>query len=235
MSQLSLANLILAARRTVNDTGTGRSSLVTDEQMGGINGSSKRFSTLYNPIVAGTFEVRLNGAVKATPGDYSVDLVTGLLTMVVAPVVGPPMDILEVTYRFQWFADAEYEEFLSDSATNAGFPPTGTTMNARATSVAANYPDDRLDALLAYVGYRFNMRRADEFAHRFASSSAGTSVNVDVVTKNFRDMATKFLEDADSMRDNFYKRRGAREAPAAGVASFQPPTGVTGPQGTPRR
>jgi hypothetical protein len=235
VSQLSLAELVTAARRTVNDTGSGRNALIRDEQLGGIDGIKKRFGLLYYPIVTSTIELRLNGVLLATPANYSVDETTGIVTMVTAPSDGPPMDVLEATYRFLWFADEDFHEFIAEAAVSAGFPQAGATATARATLVAENYPDGMLDALLAFVGYHFNVRRADEHAHRFSSSAGGQSVNTDVVTKNFRELSKQFWDMGVTMRDDFFRRRGAREAPSVAVGGYVPTISPSGPFGSPRR
>lgn len=241
MSQLSISELVLAARRTVHDTGAGRNALIRDEQLSGIDGANKRFSIRYFPIVdpvSPTFELRKNGTLLtrgAGAGEYQLDAVNGIVTMGTAPIKGPPMDVLTATYFFTWFDDTAFYEFLADAATTVGFPPTGTTAATRAQSVATNFPDTMLDALLQFVGFHFNVRRADENAHRFPASGAGQSVNTDVVTNNFRKLAQEFYERGIAMRDDFYKRRGSREAPSAAIGSFQPTPSVTGPYGSPRR
>lgn len=242
MSSLALADLMIEARRAVNDTGEGRNALVRLEQVGGIDGTEKNFTLLYFPVVAptppatsGTVEVLKNGAALVEGVGYTIDYPGGLLKLAAAPVKGPPKDVIEITYRFYWYDDAQFESFLANAATSAGFPPTGSSSHARALSVAATFPDGMLDSLMAFTGYEFNLRRADEYAHRFSSSSGGQSANVDVVTGNFRKLAQDCHTLGIEKRDDFYKRRGARNAPATAIGVYSPIGTTIGNQGTPRR
>lgn len=240
MSAQTLDQVVASCRAIVGDTGTGRNSLNRLEQPSGkINGTNKRFQVTYFPIVASSFSLLKNGAPLADPADYTVDLDTGIITLVVALVPGTPptgsMDIVEATYSFIWFNDNEYYEFIAAAGTSLDVDGLGATPQAIATDVVFKIGDNVLDALKQLVGYHFNNRRADEYAHRFSSSAGGQSVNVDVVTTNFRNLAKQFYENGIKSRDDVYTRRGKRSAPAAAQVTMLPIPSPSGPLGSPRR
>lgn len=236
MSALTLAQVVATSRVVVGDTGTGRAALSRLEQVAGkINGTNKTFQVLYFPLVStASFELRKNGVVLANPAAYTVDLNTGIITMVTAPV-NSPMDILEATYSFIWFPDNDYYEFIASAGTMIDVVGLGANPAAVAQDVVTKMQDVLYDAFKQFIGYYYNTRRADENAHRYAAAAGGQSVNVDVVTKNFRDLAKAFYENGVAMREDYYKRRGAREAPAAAISVTVPIMSPSGPFGSPRR
>lgn len=236
MSQQTLAQVVANVRVVVGDTGSGRAAMSRlEEPAGKINGTNKTFEVLYFPIVTASFELRKNGVILATPADYTVDLTTGILTMVVAPASNP-RDILEATYRFIWFPDdPDYYQFIASAATMVDVTGLGANPAAVAADAVTKLPDVLMDAFRNFVGYYYNTRRADENAHRYAAAAGGQSVNVDVVTKNFRELAKSFYDNGVAMRTDYYKRRGAREAPSAAVSVFVPIGSPSGPTGSPRR
>lgn len=236
MSQMTLAQVVASCRNLVGDSGSGRAAMSRLEQVAGkINGTNKTFQVLYFPLVgAANFELRKNGVVLASPADYTVNLSTGIITLVTAPV-NAPMDILEATYTFYWFVDNDYYEFIASAGTNDDVVGVGATPMDVATSVISQLPDVLMDSFKQFVGYYYNTRRADENAHRYAASAGGQSVNVDVVTKNFRDLAKNFWDNGVKMREDYYMRRGARNAPAAAVTVTFPIDSPSGPLGSPRR
>jgi hypothetical protein len=236
MSALTLAQVVATSRVVVGDTGTGRAAMSRLEEPGGkVNGTNKTFQVLFFPLVSALgFELRKNGVVLANPAAYTVDVNTGIITMVTAPVTSP-RDILEATYTFVWFPDNDYYEFIASAATMVDVVGLGANPAIIAADVITKLPDTLYDAFKQFIGYYYNTRRADENAHRYAAAAGGQSVNVDVVTKNFRELAKSFYENGVAMREDFYKRRGAREAPAAAQSTFTPIISPSGPLGSPRR
>jgi hypothetical protein len=232
-----LADAVSSCRALVGDAGTGREALIRDEQLAGVDGVNKRFQVLYFPVVtpASAFQLRKNGTLLAQPADYSIDVTTGIVDMVTAPTTtgGPQggFDVLAATYSFLWYADNEYHEFLIQSAGSLGFAPIATgTVSSRAADAVLKVPDALFDAFRKMVGHLFNKRRAIEYAYRFASSSGGQSVTVDVVTSNFKKLADELFEEAMKLRDDFYTRRGGAAAPRFGTGNYGPI-----PTYTPRR
>jgi len=236
MSQLTLAQVVATSRVVVGDTGTGRAAMSRlEEPAGKVNGANKTFQVLFFPLTsAANFELRKNGVVLANPAAYTVDVNTGIITLVVAPITSP-RDILEATYTFVWYPDNDYYEFIASAGTMIDVVGVGATPILVAQDVVTKMQDVLYDAFKQFIGYYYNARRADENAHRYAAAAGGQSVNVDVVTKNFRDLAKNFYDNGVKMREDYYMRRGARNAPAAAQSVFVPIISPSGPLGSPRR
>jgi len=220
VSQLSIANFLDSVRRTVGDTGTSREATVRDERLDGVDGTTKRFTALFYPIKDMELRKTVGGVttVLANPADYSFVADTGIITTVAAPQAGDPVDTLLATYHFYWYADADFYDFILDAFGMIGLNPTNQTNNsasARAANVLLQCPDGLLRAVEMFSAHAFNKRRAIEYANRFGSSSGGQSVNVDVVTKNFRDLGDEFYTEGVAQRDAYYTRFGATKAPAS--------------------
>jgi hypothetical protein len=151
-------------------------------------------------------------------GKYTVNAANGQIIFGSAPSAGA---LLEVTYNFNWYADSEYYEFIVNAfQVCTGSPATGSTIADRADAAMLLMSDALMDALKQFVGWAFNERRADEYAHRFASSAAGQSTNIDVVTTNFGKLAERFYKRGVELRDGVYTRRGQQKEPGAAVGSF---------------
>lgn len=246
MSVATLAGTITTIRALVGDTGAHRESMIRDERLEGVDGTNKRFTVLYYPIVTVAtvpqFELRKTAGatvtvltyVSGTPtgSEFTVDPDTGIVTVGTAPAANDPIEVLTATYKFFWYTDEAYNEFIVQASIALGFTPNMalTTAALRAAAALVAVPDGMLDALHKMAGHLFNKRRATEYATRFASSSGGQNVNVDVVTTNFRKLADELWDEAIQARDDFYKRRGGREAPAGAVGNYRPI-----PTYTPRR
>jgi len=219
MATISLAHYITTIRALVADLGTSRSATVRGETPSGImDAVNKRLRVQFYPIVTATFVLYKNQVVIADPADYTVDLSTGTIIMVVAPNFNT--DRLEADYRFYWFPDSDYYEFIYAAGGHVGLTGSGVTPTERAQSTIAQSTDCLLDAIRQFAAYHFNIRRAEEYADKFTASAGGVSVNVDVVTKNFRDLAKAFFDRGIQMRDDCYKDHGKRDQPAADIRNF---------------
>jgi hypothetical protein len=243
MSALPLAAFITQCRQEVGDTGVNRESMVRDERLEGVDGTNKRFSVLYFPIApgptVGTYDFQLRKTVAGVTTlltivtDYSLDAVNGVVATVAAPAAGDPIDVLLATYHFLWYPDTDYYGFVIGAASIVGVNPTQTlgTDALRAADCMTKLGDPFLDSMRKFVGHLFNKRRAVEYATRFASSAGGQSVNTDAVTANFKKLADEFFQEGIQLRDDVYKRRGARESASFAIGAYR----GTHPGWTPRR
>ena len=132
---------------------------------------------------------------------FTLDLQNGIVTFDVAPVSG--VSPFEADYNFLWFTDADYQNFLNNSAIYLGSPD--------AISVIAGLQP----AMYQFGMHHYWIRRASHYAHKYASTGGMASHSVDVVTKNFKDLAESAWEKGIQFRDDYYKRLGQREAPAS--------------------
>lgn len=205
-----LADLITSLRTLAGDTTI--SNLITAETpIGTADGTNTHFRLQYRKIVGSsstTHSVYISfGTTWRTQSGFTMDLTNGLITFTSAPANGTE---LLVDYNFYWFNDTEHTEFLNRAANHF-------SANTDPTLV-----DPGLEmALLQYALGYYWQRRASEYAHRFSSSSMGVSAQVDVITKNFTNLAKAAFDTADKFRDMFYKRQGQREAPASGTQTYK--------------
>jgi hypothetical protein len=245
VSLISLSQFVLDIRQDVGDTGKSRETYSRDERLDGVDGTTKRFTLLYYPVMPGAspgsydFQLRkthLNVTTLLTiVTDYTLDAANGIVTTVNAPAGGPsvdPIDELKATYHFQWYDDDQYYDFVDDSCMIVGVTPDQTLAPpARAADSLVKLPDGLMDAVKKFCAHAFYKRRAAEYATRFNSSTSGQSVSVDVVTTNFRKLAEETFKEGMTLMYEFYKRRGAREAPAGVLGAAR---GLNVPY-TPRR
>lgn len=242
MSLITLAQFVLDIRQDVGDTGKSRENYSRDERLDGVDGTTKRFTLLYYPVAPGAspgsydFELRkthLNVTTLLTiVTDYTLDGANGIVTTIAAPAAGDPIDELKATYHYTWYDDDQYYDFIDDSCMIVGVIPDQTLApSARAADSLVKLPDGLMDAVKKFCAHAFYKRRASEYATRFNSSANGQNVSVDVVTSNFRKLAEETWKEGTQLRDDYYKRRGAREAPAGMLGAAR---GLNVPY-TPRR
>ena len=195
---------ITSLRTLVDDSVTSKQARAETPQ-NARDGARKVFQLLHYPIVASSVYLTTGATIRTQTG-YTVDLVNGLLTFTVAPTgLESPW---YVDYYWQWLPDSAFTEFLDNASYDIGFNPT----------IAV--PIGLTNAFNNYGAYHFYKAMAAKYAWRFNSAGGGQGQNVDVVTQNWRKLADEAKTEGDSMKAEFYKRHGAREAPAIGTASM---------------
>jgi len=226
MSQYSLAGVLSSCRDVVGDNGTGKESVVRLEEFDGFDGVKTQFPLKTFPVMSGTVTITKNGSTlvetpPAPTGDYGVDYTNGVITFTVAPVTSPTRDSIYATYAFLNYADADYNSFIATAGHFIGVVGVGATTALQAASVVSLVVDAQIDALVLYVAHLYCKRKAVESAKKFGGSTGGLSVGVEVVTKAYEAQAKAYLDQATVMRDDYYKRRGAREAPSMGTNNWK--------------
>jgi hypothetical protein len=201
---MSLATLITSLRTLANDTTTAN-RILRETLTGVVDGSNKNFYLQQRNIVTGSVYLTYTGVFRTQTG-FTVTLADGLVAFGSAPASG--LEIL-ADYNFQWFNDTDHTEFLNRAANHlsANTDPTAVDVGLEM-------------ALMQYALGYFYQRRAAEYAHRYSSSSMGTTAQVDTVTKNFAMLAKSAFDTADKFRLAFYQRQGQREAPASGTQTY---------------
>ncbi len=213
MSALTLSQMVNSVRSLVGDLGTEQMQTVRQEGLTGtVDGTNKLFSVYRYPVVTGSLRIWKDNTLLTITTDYTVDLVRGEVTMVDAPTLG---QVIEASYRFLWFPDDGYHQFIISGAGECGITGTGGTNADLATSLLAVAPEGIIQPIRLFAACHYNFRRADQSAHEFNASAGGQSQSVDSSTKNFRDVGKSFCERAKQARDDFYKDFGARDLPAA--------------------
>lgn len=91
---------------------TSDKSVITREKSTG-NGVDKYFK-LKNATILATppIEVRANDVLLTEGLDYTADLINGVITFIVTPVIGV---VLEFTYYWSVFSDAEIQYFIDEA------------------------------------------------------------------------------------------------------------------------
>lgn len=207
----SLALLIASLRVKGEDTAT--SNLILGENPSGQgnlknDGSNTNFRLQNRNIVSGSAYVTINSSYRSQSG-FTVDTVNGLIVFGSAPVADS--DPFYFDYNFYWFADSDYQDFVTSAVEDLGF--------VYADPIPV--PSGLYPALIQYSLYYYWTRRSTQYAHRYSSSGGQASQTIEAVTKNFMSLASQALKAAVQKRDDFYKRQGQRNAPASSTAVYR--------------
>jgi hypothetical protein len=200
---MAWTNEILQLRGLVDDTTTSnqaRHETPTNKR----DSSNKIFQLEKYPIVNSSVYLTLNTTIRTQAG-FTIDNVNGLMTFVTAPV--GTENPFYVDYYWNWFVDNDYSNFLDIASYDLGFGPTLTI------------PSGLINALLHYGKHHFFKRMASRYAYRFASSGGGQGQSIDVVTKQYKQLADEAWQEAETMKLAYYERHGQRNQPATSVKS----------------
>ena len=138
---------------------------------------------------------------------FTVDGANGIIVFASAPAVG--LNPFEADYNYNWFRDADHQEFLNNGATLIGYP-TPESVIAGLTA-----------ALLHFALYSYWLRRASFYANKYSSTGGLAAQQVDVVTGNFKSLAKMAWDMGTKFRDDYYKRLGQREAPSSASLNYK--------------
>jgi hypothetical protein len=195
--------------------------------LGPIDGVNATFTTFeYRRTVAfnvatgviGVFKngVNINGFVSSDDTD------SGIFTLSASGIPSNvSRDSLTATYYYQWFSDADLDQFLANASTWLGFSTT-----------YINIPDGLNASCLRFAAQEAYEAAAAKYSTRISEVFQLEDAPSEDILKSiaaFKDMADNFLQKAVTMRDDFYKRQGQPLAPNFGFQLGR----VTDP--TPRR
>lgn len=138
---------------------------------------------------------------------FTVDYGNGIVIFDSAPSAG--LKPFEADYNFLWFNDNDYQNFLINGASYLGYASPDAVI------------DGLISSLLHFALYHYWLRRAGHYAHKYASTGGMASHSVDVVTKNYRDLADAAWKKGIQFRDDYYKRLGQREAPVSTSENYK--------------
>lgn len=160
------------------------------------------------PIVASSVFITLGTVIRQTAAaaGCTVDLVNGILTFAAAPAAQPFL----VDYNYNFFQDADYQEFIFQGMRLIGLPGNLTQMV------------DELLAPAVYEGAKAYWYKgmATSYANRYRSSGGGMGQDVDVVTANYLKLAAKCEADAITMTDRYYTRQSQNKAPSSHFLNY---------------
>ncbi len=202
---MTLAALITSCRILGNDTPT--SNLITLESpIGTADGTNTKFRLQYQNIVSASVYISYGTTFRTNTG-FTVDLTNGILTFSPAPANATA---LIADYNYYWFTDTDWTDFLGQAAQLLGSSTDPTT-------VAAGL----IQALEQFALYYYFMRRATQYANKYASSGGQAAQQVDSVTKNFLGLANAAMKNGNQMRADFYTKKDAQMNPASATATYQ--------------
>lgn len=219
---MALADIITSLRILIGDGPD--SKVVLGEQLGSdprcpVDGSNKNFMLGWQakttPIVATSVYVTIVGTgaqFRLQTGFTVSDATNGIIAFASAPNPGTGQGQgVYVDYNYQWFTDAKLTEFLNEAAaqTNSGTTDPTTVV------------DGLKEAMLQYALSHSLMARAAMYAERYATSGGEAGQSVEAVSKALKSLSDAAIKRADTLRDDFYKRQGRREAPAVATTNYR--------------
>jgi hypothetical protein len=176
--------------------------------LGDINGENLVFKT-FEPRRVQSFEdseepvgVYVDGVLASVSAD---NIEIGEFTLSAAPEDG---SVVEATYYYRWFNDAEIQSFLVTASKWLG---QGATY--------ANLADGLQPAACHYAASKAYQKLAIKWAEHLSSTfrlADGPDPESRKVQDPYGELAKSFLKQAETLRDDFYKRQGQSLAPLFG-------------------
>ena len=214
MSATNYAVLVPRVQILANDSATSNPHF-GETPTGLRDGSNKTFRLAFpNPVAASIFMTYGASIIRqpAGSGTFAVlDQPSGYLTVQpggVAPDAGIT-NPLAFDYFSQLFSYADYQSMLDEATEWLGLVPAGT-----------DSPEGLYPAQVRYALSVFYNRRASDKAKEYASSGGGIGAQPQTPGQTFMALAKAALTQAITLRDDYYKRQGQREAPASGTIHY---------------
>lgn len=205
---MSYVDAIKELRQMLSDTETHKRSS-RKKIIGNIDGQNTKFRSFDKRIIPSTLEVYVNGAKIVSSID---DAVAGELSLGSAPPINSKV---EATYYWQWWLDGELKTFLNKGAESTGQfsnnTPDNSYMSIQPGLKTAALKFAASMAIDSVIQYMINRKHSGEFLlEQDGNKDDGYSSMIDAM----RRQAEKYWKEAVFHRDDFYKRLGARNAPA---------------------
>jgi len=165
------------------------------------DGIQDTFAVPESRLVPDTLEVTLEG-VPATPD--SIDEMAGRFTL------SPPdaNQKLRASYYFQWFTDAELDDFLGQASNLIGYDGVAD----------ASLPLGLRPATLSYACYFACMKKAAEAADSVSASAGGFSTDTNRQNPNWIAMAKLYWDNALREQEAYGDPTGTEKPAMAFVA-----------------
>jgi len=208
---MSYTAAITEFRQMLSDTEYHKKS-TKKKLIGDINGDNSVFVTYDKRLLEDTVEVFVNDV--SVPFDVT-DPVQGFLTLKDAPDINSSVT---ASYYWTWFIDAELITFLNKGAEQVSqnspdvpddaylmIPPG---LKSAALKFAANFATQSL------IQFMITRRHSEEFLiEEDGNDDTKFSQTIAAMSK----LADSYFKEALTLRDDFYKRQGKRNAPAFGI------------------
>jgi len=147
------------------------------------------------------------------------DYTKGIIQLTTGPEA--PTEVIYITYFSKWYLDEELDQALTEAQTFIGVSPVSDDVTALPVV------DGLRPALLMYAKAIVFEANSTKTADNFNFSAGGKTENKADSAKQWEDKAEKSKKQAETLRDDFYTRKGQREAPAMAVGA---PAGTSGYQ-----
>lgn len=171
----------------------------------GVNKSFKslEFRRVSNFTSAATpLGVYVDGTRIAITGVTSDDVASGEFVLAVAPTPG---QVVEATYYYRWFVDAELTTFLTASSEWLGFGTDYTTMQEGLRPAAKYYAAQE-------AMHKMAARWVERLSEQYLVEDAPDHKNMGVAD-SYRKIANDYKIKSVELRDQFYTRQGQSLAP----------------------
>lgn len=161
--------------------------------------------------------VRVNGIASAISSFVAS---TGMITLSSAPASG---SLTYLEYFFQLMADADYIGFAQQGLEFVGLVPN-FTLSTQDSGIAGPLSS----AVVHYMAHLAASKMTNLASWYYHATAGNKDVDKTEIAKAFTDMAKEQYATAKEVRDDFYTREGARNAPAWGrghtpFRSYTPP------------
>ena len=181
--------------------------------IGPVDGINADFVTLENRYVPGSVDLYVDGLLVVKGTNYTEqDPVAGLIRF--QPGYIPNQNaIIKASYYGQYFIDDDLDGFLIAAMSDLSMDSTdSTTIAAGLQSSLLHYAAANAYTYLATI---WTQRIAEKF---LAQDTAGVGDGQNFPkASHFLDLSKNEFTKAGQLRDDFYKRKGARETPVFGT------------------
>lgn len=150
------------------------------------NGITTRFFVGQTRLASGTLEVYHNGVLIPAVSGSAIDHAKGSFTYD-GDNDGPPKGLVQASFYYQWFTDAELEVFLTEASNMLMFD-----------SPSGDFSVGLRPTLQAWACYNAYMRKAAEFAETVEASAAGYTFKRNQATPNWVSLAKTMLEQGNA-------------------------------------
>jgi hypothetical protein len=211
---LDIPTATLALRTLVNDGPTDKRAI--NKKVLGIQDGVNTIFTTFEFRRVGSFQtpafpmgIYVNGA--SVPGNKVIqdDPASGVFQLN-ASVLPGNREPMTASYYYQWFVDAELQQFLADASNWLGQGGNYITLDPGLNEAAI-----RFAAQKAYE--KAAMKYSTRMSEVFQLEDAPSEDILKAITA-FQAMAKDFMDSAGKMRDDFYTRQGQSLAPNYGFA-----------------
>lgn len=207
-------------RRFLNDGPVDRPVKAKKPAVGAVNGVNATFILWEERLVPGTLNVTVNGNLLEEDDLDEVDSEFGKFTFTPQTVPPAQAEVL-VSFYYRYFTDPDLDDALSNALGQIGddMGLDGVTSGLKLS-------------VLNFAGYhafsKLAVRWAQQASLKFQLEEEPIQSEVLARSNLFATLAKTFFDTARTLRGDYYRRQGRREAPAFAV--FKPVIPSPGPK-----